>query len=44
MDVVSIVDPQGREFARGVANCASTGSEKRVLFTRDNIVLLQATE
>lgn len=23
MDVVSIVDPEGREFARGVANCAS---------------------
>lgn len=45
MDVVSIVDPEGREFARGVANCASDGSaEKRVLFTRDNIVLLQVGE
>lgn len=45
MDVVSILDPDGREFARGVANCASDGPpEKRVLFTRDNIVLLQAPE
>jgi glutamate 5-kinase len=56
MDVVSIVDVNGREFARGIANCASAdafahnGAEKEsatqsknlVLFTRDNIVLLEA--
>jgi len=42
MDVVSIMDPDGREFARGIANCASGFSrEKRVLFTRENIVVLQ---
>jgi len=28
MDVVSIVDTQGREFARGIANCASDEAEK----------------
>jgi glutamate 5-kinase len=28
MDVVSIVDPEGREFARGIANCASGDAEK----------------
>jgi len=28
MDVVSIVDPAGREFARGIANCASREAEK----------------
>jgi glutamate 5-kinase len=28
MDVVSIVDGQGREFARGIANCASEEAEK----------------
>ena len=52
MDVVSIVDPAGREFARGIANCASQEAERfsgkrgeaassPVLVTRDNIVLLQ---
>src|SRR5215475_2416305 len=56
MDVVSIVDLEGREFARGIANCASmdafaqNGAEKEsagrdknlVMFTRDNIVLIEA--
>lgn len=28
MDVVSIVDSEGREFARGIANCASQEAEK----------------
>ena len=28
MDVVSIVDTEGREFARGIANCASDEAEK----------------
>jgi glutamate 5-kinase len=28
MDVVSIVDADGREFARGIANCASQDAEK----------------
>src|SRR5208282_6556088 len=28
MDVVSIVDSEGREFARGIANCASEEAEK----------------
>ena len=28
MDVVSIVDSEGREFARGIANCASEDAEK----------------
>ncbi|HWZ98553.1 MAG TPA: glutamate 5-kinase [Candidatus Dormibacteraeota bacterium] len=56
MDVVSIVDVDGREFARGIANCASadafaqndakkenSGQNKNlVVFTRDNIVLLEA--
>lgn len=58
MDVVSIVDGDGREFARGIANCTSHEAEELsrktapqsasggqsgslVLFTRDNIVLLQ---
>jgi len=52
MDVVSIVDSAGREFARGIANCASQEAERfsgkrgeaassPVLVTRDNIVLLQ---
>jgi glutamate 5-kinase len=58
MDVVSIVDASGKEFARGIANCASTevlaqiGSDKNsagleknpVMFTRDNIVLLEAAQ
>ena len=29
MDVVSIVDGDGREFARGIANCASEETERR---------------
>jgi len=46
MDVVSIHDLAGREFARGIAACASderqTGSKKtaRVLFSRENLVVL----
>jgi len=54
--VVSIVDLEGREFARGIANCASAEafvqnggakesaaqSKNLVVFTRDNIVLLEA--
>jgi glutamate 5-kinase len=28
MDVVSILDAEGREFARGIANCASEEAEK----------------
>jgi glutamate 5-kinase len=34
MDVVSIVDTQGREFARGIANCASDEAEKLSLEKR----------
>jgi glutamate 5-kinase len=52
MDVVSIVDDSGREFARGISNCASSeaedlvsraagGVKARVLVTRDNIVLME---
>jgi glutamate 5-kinase len=53
MDVVSILDADGREFARGIAKCASEDAEQArrkkmqggaaspVLVTRDNIVLLQ---
>jgi glutamate 5-kinase len=42
MDVVSIANVDGNEFARGVANCASEAAAiTRVLFTRDNIVLLE---
>lgn len=42
MDVVSIANLDGNEFARGVANCASeVAATTRVLFTRDNIVLLE---
>jgi len=58
MDVVSIVDVNGREFARGIANCASAEafaengaarepaaqSKKLVVFTRDNIVLLETAQ
>ncbi|HYK38563.1 MAG TPA: glutamate 5-kinase [Candidatus Eremiobacteraceae bacterium] len=58
MDVVSIVDLEGREFARGIANCASMDafaanggarqnagpSKNLVVFTRDNIVLLEAAQ
>lgn len=56
MDVVSIVDTNGKEFARGIANCASAeafapngpdmdsavSKKNPVMFTRDNIVLLEA--
>ena len=42
MDVVSIANVEGNEFARGIANCASEAAATvRVLFTRDNIVLLE---
>jgi glutamate 5-kinase len=42
MDVVSITNIEGNEFARGIANCASdAATTARVLFTRDNIVLLE---
>jgi len=42
MDVVSIASIEGEEFARGIANCASdVAATTRVLFTRDNIVLLE---
>jgi glutamate 5-kinase len=50
-DVVSILDRQGREFARGIANLASGEAEPRknshsgnstpILIRRDNIVLLE---
>jgi glutamate 5-kinase len=30
LDVVSIVDPDGREFARGIANCASSETERSI--------------
>ena len=49
MDVVSIRDLQGREFARGIAAYASDErinegkkTAARVLFTRENIVVLEA--
>jgi hypothetical protein len=36
------VNVDGNEFARGIANCASeAAATTRVLFTRDNIVLLE---
>ena len=47
MDVVSILDVSGKEFARGIAACASSergAHEKktaRVIFSRENIVLLE---
>jgi len=42
MDVVSIANADGNEFARGIANCASEAvTTARVLVTRDNIVLLE---
>ena len=42
MDVVSILSIEGEEFARGIANCASdVAPTTRVLFTRDNIVVLE---
>ena len=50
-DVVSIADPSGCEFARGIANCASSdegigeghsgGRRAKVLVTRDNIVITE---
>jgi glutamate 5-kinase len=53
MDVISIADPNGREFARGIANQGSDhvqepeNGQKRsakagVLVTRDNIVVFEA--
>jgi glutamate 5-kinase len=49
MDVVSIRDTEGREFARGIAaygseerNADGKKSAARVLFTRENIVVLEA--
>ena len=49
MDVVSIRDLDGREFARGIAayaseerNAAGKKAAPRVLFTRENIVVLEA--
>lgn len=47
MDVVSILDVTGKEFARGIAACASSerGADEekpaRVIFSRENIVLLE---
>jgi glutamate 5-kinase len=42
MDVVSIANVEGNEFARGIANCASdAAATAHVLFTRDKIVLLE---
>jgi glutamate 5-kinase len=42
LDVVSITNTDGDEFARGIANCASeAAANTRVLFTRDNIVVLE---
>jgi len=47
MDVVSILDLDGREFARGIAECgsgerSSNGKKAaRVIFSRENIVLLE---
>jgi glutamate 5-kinase len=42
MDVVSIANLEGKEFARGIANCASeSATAARVLVTRDNIVVLE---
>ena len=52
MDVVSIRDLKGREFARGIAACASAESDDgnaqrkqaRVIFSRENIVVLKAEQ
>jgi glutamate 5-kinase len=50
MDVVSILDLDGREFARGIAECASaeraSNGKKaaRVIFSRENIVVLEVPE
>jgi glutamate 5-kinase len=39
-DVVSIVDTDGNEFARGLAACAGAAWQKtKILVSRDNIVL-----
>jgi glutamate 5-kinase len=49
MDVVSILDLHGREFARGIAACASDAryaddkNAARVIFSRENIVVLGAS-
>src|ERR1700730_6200787 len=41
MDVVSIANVEGNEFARGIANCASdAAATAHVLCTRDKIVLM----
>lgn len=42
LDVVSILDEKGTEFARGISACASSENEaaSRILVRRDNIVLL----
>lgn len=47
LDVVSILDVEGREIARGIAECGSgerSSNEKktaRVIFSRENIVVLE---
>jgi glutamate 5-kinase len=43
LDVVSILDENGTEFARGISDCASSEDEaaSRILVRRDNIVLLE---
>jgi glutamate 5-kinase len=42
MDVVSIANVDGKEFARGVANCSSeAAATTRVLITRNNIVFME---
>lgn len=42
-DVVSILDTEGREFARGIATCASEDAAgPRVVVARDNIVLMES--
>ena len=51
-DVISILDPQGTEFARGIADIASdavasgnghdtSGRKSPILVKRDNIVILE---
>jgi glutamate 5-kinase len=50
MDVVSILDLGGHEFARGIAECASgersSNGKKtaRVIFSRENIVVLETQQ
>lgn len=42
MDVVRVVNGDGMEFARGIANCSSDeAAATRVILTRDNIVVLE---